>query len=558
MSHVAAPPRRWLDNMFQMRLSVFVFTVAGCALICWAVLFYRANMDPTRAMLSHQFGNLTSSAVKERRMAARQLDGIPVALINDGAKALLNAMHDPDAEVRASSSFSLATSLVHYFVATGGEVPPPLDAASLALITAMSDPQPSVRVSAAIGLNMLSQTTMVAGGKTRTMGLNPKVAIPALVKALDGNDVNVTYQALRSLKSTGADLAPSLPSLRRISREPNPLIRVEAVTTIAAVLREQKEPPGEILAFLDDPDVRVRVATAKALDSPWRDADAVAMALAKRLDGSGPEERFAIVRALFTNPKLPGEVVPALIRVLEGEGKDVPNPADRANIAESAAVAIGHAPPSAARAALPVLIRRTTVFPGGGLAAARVVATIAPDSVEARSLVDPLRRTVVDSKSSGQAQLEAANILGMLGPQAAGAAPELLEAAVSPPRWDAQGLPPTAALALRGVGPEAAFAAPRLAHFIRDRIDSLIIPREHLDALVAIAPDSPEVADVLMEMAAVANEEASVFTQQVRGYLRSLDGGKIRGNPALRSALTSSAAERRTRATAVMQEIGTR
>ena len=556
MSHVAAPPRRWLDNMFQMRLSVFVFTVAGCALICWAVLFYRANMDPTRAMLSHQFGNLTSSSVKERRMAARQLDGIPVALINDGAKALLNAMRDSDAEVRASASFSLATSLVHYFVATGGEVPPPLDAASLALISAMSDPEPVVRVSAAIGLNLLSQTTMVAGGKTKTMGLNPKIAVPALVKALDGTDMNMTLQALRSLKSTGADLAPSLPALRRLSRELGPLVRVEAVTTIAAILRAQKEPPGEILPFLDDPDVRVRVAAAKALHTPWRDADAVALALAKRLDRCFPEERFSIVWALFTNPKLPAEVVPALVRVLEGEGKDVPYPLERANIAEHAAVAIGHAPPSAARAALAALVRRTTIFPGGSVAAARVVVTIAPDSAEAKSLVEPLRWTVVNSESSGQGQIEAANILGMLGPRAAEAAPELLQAAVSVTRWDNQRLPPTAALALKEMGPKAAFAAPTLAQFIRDRIASEVIPKEHIDALVTIAPNSPEVADLLMEMAGIALDEANPFAQKVYGYLMGFNGDRVLGNPALRAALTSDDAERRARAKTTMEKIG--
>ncbi len=130
------------------------------------------------------------------------------------------------------------------------------------------------------------------------------------------------------------------------------------------------------------------------------------------------------------------------------------------------------------------------------------------------------------------------------------------EAAVSATRWDNQGLPLTAALALKEVGPEAAFVAPTLAHFILDRIASKDIPKEHIDALVTIAPDSPEVADVLMEMAAVVRDGVSLFPQRVHGYLMGFDGDRVRGNPALRAALTSDDAERRARAKTTMEKIG--
>ena len=74
-----------------------------------------------------------------------RLDAIPPARLADGARALMGALKDPDASVRTAAAGSLATSLIGYFRATDGEVPPLRDPATRALVDeVLTDDVPAV------------------------------------------------------------------------------------------------------------------------------------------------------------------------------------------------------------------------------------------------------------------------------------------------------------------------------------------------------------------------------------------------------------------------------
>ena len=558
MSQVAAPPRRWLDRMFQMRLSVFALTVAGCALICWAILYYRANMNPARAMTNQQIVDLSSGSPTARRNAARALDGILPSLLGDGVPALVKALrNDPDPQVRAASAASLATSLAFYFACTNGEIPPQRDAASLALVAALGDESAVVRAAAARGLNILSQKTTVVRGKGVSLGVDPKVVTPPLLRLLDDPDPVASLSAFRALRNMKVDPATILPSLRRLARESTPIGRAEVVASLAQALRSRMGSPEEIVAYLDDPDVRVRIAAALALFEdpnkqlkPWGDSDAVARALSKRLEESAPSERSTLVEALASFRSLPDEVVPALIKVMDADNDDVQDQNQRQLIVDYTPLAITSASPKAAKAALPALVRAAAKQTSGSTTASFAVGTLAPDSDEARSLI-PLLMNLLRTSQMISPRIAAADILGMMGPQSSEAAPALLEAVL-----DRDGLLSLRACnALERMGPKAKFAVPKLAEIANLHLKSGPCPNEIIHAILTLDPLSPEAADLLLVLTLDPFARPGLYYAAVSSYLETPAARVLADNPTLRAALKSDDPERRTRARAIMDRL---
>ena len=181
-------------------------------------------------------------------------------------------------------------------------------------------------------------------------------------------------------------------------------------------------------------------------------------------------------------------------------------------------------------------------------------------------MIRPLIWTVEGYQSRLDDQIGACKVLEMLGPRAA-----MLRRASS--RWPSRARcgVPVSATRTRGRSPTLRRApwgtsARRpmsttvpLASYIATHIESQLFPREHVDALFAIAPNSPEVGKILMEMAA--------GPAQRRGPVR-LAGPQLpagaRRDPTSREpvaavrALLPTTSKSDPRANAAMQEMGIR
>ena len=559
--------------MFQMRLGFFAFAVAGCALICWAILYYQANIDISHSMINQRISDLSSTDVATRKNAANALDGIPAAQLHDGATALAIAMRDPDASVRSAACGSLATSLAHYFHATNGEIPVERNGASLLLIEALRDPDATVRASAAQGMTVLLQRVLLKSGNFGSLGVDPKIAIPPLVRVLDDPDPITALRAYRALMKIAESQSPAASSnpvltslgidpvtinrtLRREIQGANRVVRAEAVTALAYELRDQAAPPDEILAFLsDDQPAKVRMAAENAFADvggqrkPWSHPDDIARALARRLAMSKPIECWTIIYVLSTFKTIPDDLVPPLITALEAANSNVDDSFE-SSIVDLVPLVIVKASPKAALAAIPALSRAAWKHAGWSTSAASAIAQIAPDSPEGKALIPILAAQLKNPAS--EAVISAAQSLAMLGPRAIEAAPALLEVAGQRDL----AVRKAAVLALGSIGPEAKFVVPTLANLAEKEIKHLSLPTHILDAIVLIDPNSPEAAELLMSVVPLSDEEYRGQHKETNAFLARLPK-LLANNPTLLEATKSPDHDRKLRAKTILDLLKT-
>lgn len=554
----AKPARPWLDRdrMFQMRLPVFVVAVAGCALICWAWIFHRDHTDPDRVMTKRHIATLRGSSAAGRVFAAQSLDGIPPALFDEGAVALMAAVKDPDAKVRGAAVRSLATSLVFYFQVTGGELPPRRDAATLAILEALRDHDGAVRASARLALDILLRDVPLRNYARGAVKLDPKVANGTLRSLLDDPDPTTALAAFRAMRAIGADPALMFAALKRLAREADASGRREIVAPLAEALRARHAPADTFLSLLGDADEEVRGAVAPLLALGWGDDPRVARALTDRLKDATPAEREALVSALASLPSVPADAVPTLVeflshlptaRVYRADGRLI------GLTAQAIAQAIRKAPPEAARAALPRLFRASLGVNGKALRGlVEAIFAIDPRSEEAHEVQVRLVR-VLRRRPNGDLAAQAAELLALAAPIASDEAIEALTEAVK----DTDRQVFYAAMGtLRSIGRIAEGAAPRLIRQARQDIDDGVVPAPLLGLLVEFGPESPEVAALLIRVARMAEfPESDHERRDASAFLKSLSGRGRKLLPALRAARAAADANGRAQADAVIRAI---
>ena len=187
-------------------LIVGTLILGAIALCAWGI-----GRDD-RTTVAGLIRRLKDGAKGNRRDAATALGHLTGPGAGVGAQALIEALRDADAEVRARSARSLGTLLANNPASSN------LDASSRILGQALLDSRPAVRASAAVGL--------------RSLGREMAGMFEAAIEGLRGDD----------------------PTLRSES---------EAVLSALAIWE-----PGDLrrmLALLDDPDAAVREAARKAL-----------------------------------------------------------------------------------------------------------------------------------------------------------------------------------------------------------------------------------------------------------------------------------------------------
>lgn len=545
------PPNHWAARMFQMRFGFLMTAIAGCAVVCWSIVYYQANIDTERSMFNQQIATLrTSSNATERRVAAQALDGIRPSQLGVGAPALIAGTKDPDAEVRAAAASSLATSLVYYFNITNGEIPPQRDAGSLAIIALLGDSNANVRANAARGLNIMSQNNIVQGGKTKSLSLDLKVVSAPLTKRLNDPDPLIVLEVFRTLKNLGTDPATMLPALRKIARTAGPSERAQAVAAIAETLRARRDSPAELIGYIDDDSpIPVRLTAAAGLAKPWKDANIVALALTRRLNSCDPVERAALVSSLSTIPQLPAEVVPILIRLLDDT--NIRDEYQLQTIADAAPLAIQNAPAAAAMEAVPALSRAAWRHKSASSTAATVLVKLAGGSSEAKALIPRLLKEFRETRNY-QDKVSLARTLGLFGSEASEAAPTLLQAVtMAAPNNE---LRAAACLALSQIGPDAKFAIPTLAKIVMDLSKLQVFPDDVIDAILTLDPNSPEAADWLVRIVQISETPDRGDFKAARAYLDKLaKHHDVTSNPTLLKLTESTDPEMKARARALLK-----
>jgi HEAT repeat protein len=221
--------------------------------------------------------------------------------------------------------------------------------------------------------------TVVEEAQRSLRRLGPQVVLPAFARALESRDKTIRLHAAEVLRDLGHDAAPATPALRALLRDRYPQIRVvaahalgnigseSAVTGLVAALNDKSpsvraagafalgtigraaaSSAGHVRLCLADPDLKVRVASARALWQITGDAAASVPALVAALnqpDGWDSALALGVMREAASN------AVPALIELVQRE--KVPRPLREMPVSALALGQIG-------LPAVPALIKITT------------------------------------------------------------------------------------------------------------------------------------------------------------------------------------------------------
>lgn len=325
-----------LQGRFRMGMKGLMVLVASCALIVWAGLSIRDHFagDPwLRA--------IRSGDAIERQSAARALSLSGANDAGAAMAALMEALGDEDAGVRAAAAGSLGTLLVR--------------------------------------LRARSPSAPIApdGGKSRL-----DLAMRGLVPLLSDRDIGVRAAAADSLGMLAArppSVAPTPEQLAALRDGSNAVRR-----RTARMLHGCPDAtlPPELAAALRDESAEVRAAAARALRSYGTDLDPVIPALFAmmvREEGDVRKACEAALRAAWPTPSL----VPALLGLLESRNRAV---------RYHAAQLLGRIGPEA-RAAIPALVALSNepfvppYYPDPAEAAARAMGQMGPSREAIAALI---------------------------------------------------------------------------------------------------------------------------------------------------------------------------
>jgi HEAT repeat protein len=299
---------------------------------------------------------------------------------------------------------------------------------------------------------------LVALGKIGPDGNPASRDLLGLLEDSDGQIRAAAAWALGRLPPAPAGLVPRL--VRQLA-DPNIHARLCAAESLGLFGTAATEAVPQLIDVLEDAEARAR-GEAGRLSPPAPDAEVEVVS--KRCEPLRvmhkwhEEMRCAAMEALGRIGPAAKSAVPALVRALELKGESPNYSIEDCDRCRIAAEAIGGIGPDA-EAAVPSLVKLlgTWVNDGGvtNSAIAEALGRIGPAAVPA--IIQCLR----DGKGDGMAALA----LGMIGPPARAAVPELiklLDNEYMPARIDA-------AWALGRIGPAAAEAVPRLEAMLKDR-----------------------------------------------------------------------------------------
>ncbi len=499
MTNDAKSPKRWNGRKYQIRLPVFMLIVAGVALILSAWKFRTQNADMQASWISLQLSALANGSADERLGAAQLLDIVPAEQVEEVIPALTSATFDKEAKVRVVAIKSLAAVISSRFESTKGILPSGRDVAVNRLLACLSDPDAAVRTEAIKALVTIEQTINVPSpdGTTRAVRLGPDSdrVVPVLLSLINDPLPSVAIEAIRAFRSKfDADAKTVIQALKLRSKEGDLRTREEAVIALGAVLYRNGEPTTALMELLSEaPPVSVRLATISAIGYPWsgqggrwKDAGKAAEFLAQRLKAGDPKERSALIAALCELGITPSHAISALIEILD---------TDDEILLSFTSQAIQNAKPAPIEA-LPALARAAANQSRlkQPLRTAEAIIVISPASPEAKAMVPLLSEQLLRRGESGPRRDAAVALMG-LGPNAAPAVPAL-RSVLADVDWNIR---QTAATALGMIGPAAKEALPELGQLAQNQVSSELQVAA-ADALFQIDPGSPEATALLMNI----------------------------------------------------------
>jgi HEAT repeat protein len=212
---------------------------------------------------------LSDPDVRLRRSALDVLEWLGPAAA-EAAPAVTRALTDPDRFVRWSAIRVLGN--------LGGAA---LRAAAGDLARLQADPDLDIRQAAAVVLERVdiaapvtqtNQATTVPTGSHAAPAAKasvPKLQ-PNLLRALQAPDAAVRLDALRTLRSLGADARPAIPALRELLSDPVAKVRLLAAEVLGQLGPLARDAVNDLRTSVADPDADVRHAAGEALLSIMR------------------------------------------------------------------------------------------------------------------------------------------------------------------------------------------------------------------------------------------------------------------------------------------------
>ena len=209
--------------------------------------------------------------------------------------ALMEALKDTDASVRAEAAFAL------------GNIPGDMRLAVPALIEALQDSEQPVREEATQSLGRIAQS--------------PELAVPALVGELKRNDTR--RYAMDALIKFGPAAKPGAPALIVLLKEKDPYLPWYVAQVLGAIGPEAQDAEPALLDMLRGTDDQDRLEAAEALGKIGRDqAEAVAVTT-PLLAAGDTHDRTRAAAVLGDLGLAAGPSVPALTKALSDEDEDV-------------------------------------------------------------------------------------------------------------------------------------------------------------------------------------------------------------------------------------------
>jgi HEAT repeat protein len=437
-THVPKRARR-----FQTDVRTLVVLVACCGLIFWASRHLTENADPVvnevRALQRRAIEALASSKKPADRLTAiHELEGLPSAEVSISIPALVQALDDPDIEVRLAAVEALGSS------GNGREnsqsAGPSIAAAAIALSRRVRDPNPRFRLAVLDNLGSIGASLVKSGSG----GSAAATAAKALMECLNHPEPRVRSAAATSLgKIDSRKLAgittPSfdrqalMDALARMLGDSEEGVRLSAINAVAAHPRQNGDPAEALMNGLEDESPRIRAAAITGMAHYRQGLDPWVPKLL-RLAEHDPEPTVreqccGTFSWAFHLPAITPAVVPDLIGGLKSRN---------ARVRSVAAWILGELGADA-RAAVPELLGvlnepvapevEPTWSPRYNLdpasAAARALGKIVPESAEQKNVIASLMEVVRNGPVSRRGW--AAEALGEFGSAAAVAVPLLIK-----------------------------------------------------------------------------------------------------------------------------------
>ncbi len=227
-----------------------------------------------------------SSDAKDRLTAVRALEQAGRTNRDAAVPALLKAMGDPDAEIRAAAAKSMVSTML-----PSGGLPPAreqVNAAISASLGCLDDPDPRVRAEA---LHAAWMVVMVSGAPPEKADLEPLV--PPFIARLGDADASVRLAAIRGLGYIGPKVA--------------------------------EEPPAALLARLEDASEPNRNAASIALTAYKGGLAGLLPTMVRSLERGSPEFRKSFVMLLeqIHGTQLSPKGIPGLVAALRSRDPEV-------------------------------------------------------------------------------------------------------------------------------------------------------------------------------------------------------------------------------------------